>query len=121
MDDGGTVMLSGTSMSAPHIAGLLLAGSIKGGGYVKCDPDEKPDPIAVKSSGPINPTPAPTPVPADRFAVTIMTDGYAITETAWTLYQILQNSRSLIASQVYWGIQQLYALYGEIYTCKWVV
>jgi hypothetical protein len=28
------------------MAGLLLAGRIKGGGYVKCDPDEKPDPIA---------------------------------------------------------------------------
>jgi len=113
--DGGTAIGSGTSMSTPHIAGLLLAGSIQVGGYVKCDPDGLPDPIAVKSSGPISPTPAPTPVPADRFAVTIMTDGYATTETAWTLYKLLPNSRSLIASKSI-GAYNNYMLYSEKYT-----
>ena len=44
-----------------------------------------------------------------------MMDGYAITETAWTLYQILQNSRSLIASKSI-GAYNNYMLYTEKYT-----
>jgi hypothetical protein len=38
---------SGTSFSAPHVAGLLLIGKIKKDGNVIGDPDGKPDPIAV--------------------------------------------------------------------------
>jgi hypothetical protein len=111
--DGGTEIFSGTSMSTPHIAGLLLAGSIQVGGYVKCDPDGIPDPIAVASFGPVNPTPAPTP--ADRLEITLMTDGYASTETAWTLYKILPNSRNVIASKTI-GAYNNYMLYTEKYT-----
>ncbi|HXH74526.1 MAG TPA: S8 family serine peptidase [Bacteriovoracaceae bacterium] len=42
--------LSGTSMAAPHMAGLLLLtnGLIRVGGYVKNDPDGVPDRIAIK-------------------------------------------------------------------------
>ena len=42
--------LSGTSMAAPHVAGLLLlkGNNIKIAGYAKNDPDGTPDPISMK-------------------------------------------------------------------------
>jgi hypothetical protein len=38
--------MTGTSMAAPHVAGLLLIGAINTSGYVLGDPDGVPDPIA---------------------------------------------------------------------------
>ena len=38
--------MSGTSMAAPHVAGILLLGAIRTSGFVKNDPDGTPDPIA---------------------------------------------------------------------------
>lgn len=47
---GGSYMtLSGTSMAAPHLAGILLLGPTASiGGTVKGDPDGRPDPIGVR-------------------------------------------------------------------------
>ncbi|WP_144602278.1 S8 family serine peptidase [Algoriphagus algorifonticola] len=38
--------ISGTSMAAPHVAGLLVLGEIESDGFVIGDPDNNPDPIA---------------------------------------------------------------------------
>jgi subtilisin family serine protease len=45
---GGYATLSGTSMAAPHLAGILLTSAPKSGGTVKGDPDGNPDTIGTK-------------------------------------------------------------------------
>jgi subtilisin family serine protease len=43
---GGTKSLSGTSMASPHVAGILLLGTVRSDGSACNDPDGNPDPIA---------------------------------------------------------------------------
>jgi subtilisin family serine protease len=46
--NGGYATLSGTSMAAPHLAGILLAGAVHSGGTVSGDPAAPADTIGVK-------------------------------------------------------------------------
>ncbi|HET7317237.1 MAG TPA: S8 family serine peptidase [Sphingomicrobium sp.] len=46
--DGGYATLSGTSMAAPHLAGILLTSAPKSGGTVSGDPDGEADTIGTK-------------------------------------------------------------------------
>jgi hypothetical protein len=97
--DGGTISYSGTSISSPHVAGLLYAGQLKVRGYVKGDPDYKADPIAVYAASPISITPRPTKPPAYQFSAELLTDKYGSVDTAWSLRKMLPNGSTLIAAK----------------------
>ncbi|QNI44600.1 peptidase family S8 protein [Synechococcus sp. WH 8101] len=63
---GQMAYLSGTSMAAPHVAGLLLMGSVEYGGMVKAANGGVADPFALiqsDSEAPTEPDPTPDPEP----------------------------------------------------------
>lgn len=97
--DGGTITYSGTSISSPHVAGLLYAGRLQVGGYIKGDPDYKADPIAVYAAGPISITPRPTKPPSYQFSAEILTDKYGSVDTAWALLKMLPTGSIMIAAK----------------------
>ncbi len=92
---GGVETRNGTSMSAPHIAGLLFANSIRTDGFVNGDKDAYPDPIAVYA-GDI-PTPAPTPA-SNNLLFFILPDFYSGTETSWALIRNSPGPPVVVAS-----------------------
>ncbi len=46
--DGSYATLSGTSMAAPHLAGILMVSDVRSTLFVQGDPDGKPDPIGIR-------------------------------------------------------------------------
>jgi subtilisin family serine protease len=93
---GGVALKSGTSMSAPHIAGLLFANSIKVDGYIKGDKDANPDPIAAYA-GAVIPTPAPVQN-LNKFELVLQADPFSAQETSFTLTKISPGTPTLITN-----------------------
>jgi subtilisin family serine protease len=93
--DGGVTILSGTSMSAPHIAGLLFADSFVTDGYVLNDKDKYSDPIFVYA-GAVSPPETP---PSNDLEFVILPDKYSSRDTSWKLRKLSPGPPEIIASR----------------------
>jgi subtilisin family serine protease len=93
--DGGVTILSGTSMSAPHIAGLLFANSFMKDGHVLNDKDKYPDPIYVYA-GALSPPETP---PSNDLQFVIRPDSSSKIDTSWKLRRLSPGPPEIIASR----------------------
>ncbi len=89
---------SGTSMAAPHVAGLLLLGGVTAGDPVTPNAAGAPDPFAWGTSFPPAPGTPPPPPPAPTYAIS----GPAAADEGSSLVFSVSTTNLAAGSTLYW-------------------